>query len=135
VTLLPRMRGCSDGRAVVLDEQDRVIGVVSSTDISRALQLADLRSFHAYLPPRRADLTTVPTAEAGASTARPLAGRSYAGLFQVGEHLRRIRVHPVGTGAFELLTPVTSAEKPDGQGSGPLCGKQVPHAVPQQGIT
>jgi Zn-dependent protease len=59
LTLLPRMRGCSDGRAVVLDEQDRVIGVVSSTDISRALQLADLRSFHAYPPPRGADLTTV----------------------------------------------------------------------------
>jgi Zn-dependent protease/predicted transcriptional regulator len=59
VALLPRMRGCADGRAVVLDEQGRVIGVVSSTDISRALQLADLRSFHAYPPPRGADLTTV----------------------------------------------------------------------------
>jgi Zn-dependent protease/CBS domain-containing protein len=59
VTLLPRMRGCSDGRAVVLDEEGRVIGVVSSTDISRALQLADLRSFHAYPPPRGADLTTI----------------------------------------------------------------------------
>jgi CBS domain-containing protein len=57
--LLPRMRGCADGRAVVLDEQGRVIGIVSSTDISRALQLADLRSFHAYPPPRGADLTTV----------------------------------------------------------------------------
>jgi Zn-dependent protease/CBS domain-containing protein len=59
VTLLPRMRGCTDGRAVVLDEQDRVIGVLSSTDISRALQAADLRSFHAYPPPRGADLTTI----------------------------------------------------------------------------
>ena len=58
LTLLPRMRGCADGRAAVLDEQGRVIGVVSSTDISRALQLADLRSFHAYPPPRGADLTT-----------------------------------------------------------------------------
>ena len=58
VTLLPRMRGCSDGRAVVLDEYDRVIGIVSSTDISRTLQSADLRSFHAYPPPRGADLTT-----------------------------------------------------------------------------
>jgi Zn-dependent protease len=58
VTLLPRMRGCSDGRAVVLDEHERVIGVVSSTDISRSLQSADLRSFHAYPPPRGADLTT-----------------------------------------------------------------------------
>jgi Zn-dependent protease/CBS domain-containing protein len=59
VTLLPRMRGCTDGRAVVLDEQDRVIGVLSSTDISRALQAADLRPFHAYPPPRGADLTTI----------------------------------------------------------------------------
>jgi Zn-dependent protease len=58
--LLPRMHGCADGRAVVLDEQGRVIGIVSSTDISRALQLADLRAFHAYTPPRGADLTTVP---------------------------------------------------------------------------
>jgi len=58
--LLPRMRGCADGRAVVLDQQGRVIGIVSSTDISRAMQLADLRSFHAYPPPRGADLTTTP---------------------------------------------------------------------------
>ena len=29
--LLPRMRGCADGRAVVVDEQGRVIGIVSST--------------------------------------------------------------------------------------------------------
>jgi CBS-domain-containing membrane protein len=59
VSLLSRMEGCSDGRAVVLDAYGRVIGVVSSTDISRALQLADLRSFHAYPPPQGADLTTV----------------------------------------------------------------------------
>jgi Zn-dependent protease/CBS domain-containing protein len=59
VSLLPRMRGCSDGRAVVLAEYGRVIGIVSSTDVSRAMQLADLRSFHAYPPPRGADLTTI----------------------------------------------------------------------------
>jgi Zn-dependent protease/CBS domain-containing protein len=59
VTFLPRMRGCSDGRAVVLDEYGRVIGIVSSTDVSRAIQLADLRSFDAYPPPRGADLTMV----------------------------------------------------------------------------
>ena len=58
ISLLPRMQGCSDGRAVVLDADGRVIGVVSSTDISRALQLADLRPFHAYPPPHGADLTT-----------------------------------------------------------------------------
>jgi CBS domain-containing protein len=59
LTLLPRMHGCTDGRAVVLDEQGLVIGVVSATDISRALQSADLRSFHAYPPPHGADLTTI----------------------------------------------------------------------------
>jgi Zn-dependent protease len=58
LTLLPRMRGCSDGRAVVLDEQGRVVGLVSATDISRAMQLADLQSLDAYPPPRGADLTT-----------------------------------------------------------------------------
>jgi CBS domain-containing protein len=58
VALLPRMSGCSDGRSVVLGEDSRVIGIVSPTDISRAIQLADLRSFHAYPPPRGADLTT-----------------------------------------------------------------------------
>jgi Zn-dependent protease/predicted transcriptional regulator len=61
LTLLPRMRGCADGRAVVTDERGRVVGIVTSTDISRALQLADLRSFHAYPPPRGADLTTTRT--------------------------------------------------------------------------
>jgi len=59
LALLPRMRGCSDGRAVVLDELGRVVGLVSPTDISRTLQLADLKSFDAYPPPRGADLTTV----------------------------------------------------------------------------
>jgi Zn-dependent protease len=58
VALLSRMHGCTDGRAVVLDQHDRVIGIVSSIDISRALQLADLRSFRGYPPPRGADLTT-----------------------------------------------------------------------------
>jgi Zn-dependent protease len=58
LTLLPRMRGCSDGRAVVLDESGRVVGLVSATDISRVMQLADLQSLDAYPPPRGADLTT-----------------------------------------------------------------------------
>lgn len=58
LTLLPRMRGCSDGRAVVLDELGRVVGLVSATDISRAMQLGDLQSLDAYPPPRGADLTT-----------------------------------------------------------------------------
>ena len=60
-TLLPRLQGCADGRAVVLDEQGRVIGIISSTDISRAMQLVDLRSMESYPPPRGADLTTAGT--------------------------------------------------------------------------
>ncbi|MBM7808603.1 Zn-dependent protease [Geodermatophilus bullaregiensis] len=39
--LLGRMQGCSDGRAVVLDG-GRVVGVVSPSDVTRVLQLADL---------------------------------------------------------------------------------------------
>lgn len=55
--LLSRMYGCSDGRAVVLDEVGRVIGVVSPTDISRLALAADLRAADPY-PPRGADLNT-----------------------------------------------------------------------------
>lgn len=43
-TLLPRMAGCSDGRAVVLDDGGTVVGIVSPTDISRSLQVAPLRT-------------------------------------------------------------------------------------------
>jgi Zn-dependent protease len=39
--LLGRMQGCSDGRAVVLDG-GRVVGVVSPSDVTRTLQVADL---------------------------------------------------------------------------------------------
>jgi Zn-dependent protease/predicted transcriptional regulator len=39
--LLGRMSGCTDGRAVVLDG-GRVVGVVSPSDVTRTLQLADL---------------------------------------------------------------------------------------------
>ncbi|GAA4087671.1 site-2 protease family protein [Nonomuraea soli] len=45
VELLPRMNGCADGRAVVLDETGRVAGIVSPSDISRAIQRGDLRSY------------------------------------------------------------------------------------------
>lgn len=41
VSLLPRMGGCSDGRALVVEE-GRVVGIVSPTDIARTLQLAEL---------------------------------------------------------------------------------------------
>lgn len=42
--LLPRMDGCADGRAVVIDETNAVVGIVTASDVSRALQGAGLRS-------------------------------------------------------------------------------------------
>ncbi|XRQ09368.1 site-2 protease family protein [Actinomadura welshii] len=42
--LLPRMAGCTDGRAIVLDDAGQVIGLITPTDISRALQTSDLRT-------------------------------------------------------------------------------------------
>jgi Zn-dependent protease/CBS domain-containing protein len=59
VELLERMSGCVDGRAVVLDEAGRVIGVVSASDVARAIQLADLRSFDPYPAPSGADMTSL----------------------------------------------------------------------------
>jgi Zn-dependent protease len=48
VELLGRMHGCADGRAVVLDDAGRVVGVVSPTDVARAMQAANLRSLDPY---------------------------------------------------------------------------------------
>jgi CBS domain-containing protein len=59
VELLERMQGCADGRAVVVDETGRVVGVVSASDVARALQLADLRSFDPYPAPSGADMTSL----------------------------------------------------------------------------
>ena len=55
VEVLPRLSGCDDGRAVVLDEHGRVIGIVSPSDISRAMALADLRGAQPF-PAGGADL-------------------------------------------------------------------------------
>ncbi|KAB8191488.1 CBS domain-containing protein [Nonomuraea phyllanthi] len=52
--LLPRMQGCADGRAVVLDADGRLVGLVTPTDISRTIQTADLRG--TFSGPRGADL-------------------------------------------------------------------------------
>ena len=60
VDLMERMQGCSDGRAVVLDADGRVIGVVSPTDVARALQMTDLRSAAPYPAASGADLTSMP---------------------------------------------------------------------------
>ena len=57
--LLERMQGCSDGRAVVVDNAGRVVGVVSPSDVARALELADLRALDPYTPPSGADLTSL----------------------------------------------------------------------------
>lgn len=43
IELLPRMQGCSDGRAMVLDAQRRLLGIVSPSDVARAVQAAELR--------------------------------------------------------------------------------------------
>jgi Zn-dependent protease/CBS domain-containing protein len=59
VELLERMQGCADGRAVVVDDTGRVIGVVSASDVARALQVADLRSFDPYPAPSGADMTSL----------------------------------------------------------------------------
>jgi Zn-dependent protease/CBS domain-containing protein len=59
--LLERMQGCADGRAVVVDDAGRVVGVVSPSDVARALQLADIRGFDPYPAPSGADLTSLPS--------------------------------------------------------------------------
>ena len=43
IDLLPRLAGCADGRAVVLDPTGRVVGVVSPSDLTRLMAIADLR--------------------------------------------------------------------------------------------
>ena len=43
IELLPRLAGCTDGRAVVVDPDGRVIGVVSPRDVTRMTAIADLR--------------------------------------------------------------------------------------------
>jgi CBS domain-containing protein len=44
VDLLLRMQASSDGRAFVMDEADRLVGIVSPSDIARHVQLAMLQS-------------------------------------------------------------------------------------------
>ncbi|MDQ4105038.1 MAG: site-2 protease family protein [Actinomycetota bacterium] len=42
--VLPRMAGCTDGRAVVVDAAGRLVGIVSPSDVARTVQNAELRS-------------------------------------------------------------------------------------------
>jgi len=57
--LLPRLSSCADGRAVVTDTYGHVIGVVSPSDVARAMSLAELRAADPYLA-RGADLNPPP---------------------------------------------------------------------------
>ena len=58
--VLPRLAGCTDGRAVVLDGE-RVVGVLSPTDVARTLQLTDLAAVEPYpVSGGGADLTKAP---------------------------------------------------------------------------
>ncbi|TMR20953.1 CBS domain-containing protein [Nonomuraea turkmeniaca] len=54
--LLSRMTGCADGRAVVLDPSGRLVGLLTPSDISRAIQTAGLRGNDPYPHPRGADM-------------------------------------------------------------------------------
>jgi Zn-dependent protease/predicted transcriptional regulator len=60
VSLLPRIAGCGDGRAVVVDSAGRVVGIVSPSDVSRAIERQDLSAFDPYQSPRGADMATLP---------------------------------------------------------------------------
>lgn len=55
VDLLPRMAGCADGRAVVVDDDRRVVALVSPRDISRVAAIAELRAGRPFAP--QAELT------------------------------------------------------------------------------
>jgi Zn-dependent protease/CBS domain-containing protein len=59
VDLLERMHGCADGRAVVVDDAGRVVGLVSPSDVARSLELADLRFLGPYQTSAGADLTSL----------------------------------------------------------------------------
>jgi Zn-dependent protease len=59
--LLPRMSGCADGRAIVVDAAGRVVGLVSPRDISSAMAVANLRASQPY-PLLGADLNAAPAA-------------------------------------------------------------------------
>ncbi|MGH3974684.1 MAG: CBS domain-containing protein, partial [Pseudonocardiaceae bacterium] len=48
--LLPRMAGCTDGRAVVIDAGGRLVGIVSPSDVARTVQNAEFRSRAGAVP-------------------------------------------------------------------------------------
>ena len=56
VSLLGRLDGCPDGRAVVVDDEGRVIGLVTPADINRALMRRGLAALDPYQGHRGADM-------------------------------------------------------------------------------
>ncbi|MGI5270203.1 site-2 protease family protein [Nonomuraea sp. CA-218870] len=68
--LLPRMAGCADGRAVVLDPGGRLVGLLTPTDVSRVIQTAGLHSVaDPYHAPGGADLAVPPRDHRGRDAA------------------------------------------------------------------
>jgi CBS domain-containing protein len=57
--VLPRMAGCSDGRAVVVDDANRVIGIISPSDVIRSVHLSGIRGRGPYDGLRGADLAAI----------------------------------------------------------------------------
>ncbi|GAA3660833.1 site-2 protease family protein [Nonomuraea antimicrobica] len=55
--LLGRMGGSADGRAVILDSTDRLVGLLTPSDISKVVATADLRAADPSQGPRGADPT------------------------------------------------------------------------------
>lgn len=47
--LLPRLSGCADGRALVVDERGQLVGIITPTDVSRAMQRASLLPHGAHI--------------------------------------------------------------------------------------
>jgi len=53
------MAGCSDSRAAVVDDASRVIGIISPSDVIRAIHLDGLRGWGPYDGLRVADLAAI----------------------------------------------------------------------------
>ena len=88
------MHGCADGRAVVVDDTGRVVGVVSSSDVARALELADLRGFDPYPAHSGADMTSLSSQGSTLSLIRSIRRRAAkGGLRGQNDHdVRRVAV-------------------------------------------
>lgn len=43
IEVLPRMQGCADGRVLVVDDDGRLVGIVSPRDVARVIELSSFR--------------------------------------------------------------------------------------------